>query len=255
MTLEEFKALVQKLLGDGLANVDESAWSQIESGLESVVTSNINGVIENRDKILSEKKTLADKYKELETQIKQFGDEGITLEAWTNLKQRAENAAKGTTEDVSELQKRYYEQGKRSMEQELQPKLKEAMELAEQKAKDIETLRKRHIDALTDIEISKALSELNVETDELWLTGLRHKASVEYIESEDAVQIDMPNPGDMSQRIPLKDWKKIFPGTTEGKRRIKVRSSGSGANGSDGKGSGPVSLKDTIQGLGFPGSK
>lgn len=256
MTLDEFKALVREQLGDALSEKGDGVWAEIEKGLESTVNSQVSGLIENRDKILGEKKSLSEKYDELQKQMKQFEDEGVSMESWMELKQKAEAAETDPkAADTSELQKKFYEQGKKSMEQELMPKLKENEETVKQQTEQLEAMKKRHIDALTDIEINRALSELNVETDPFWMSGLRHSATVEYLESEDKVQIELPNPGDQNQRLPLSDWKKIFPSTSEGKRRIRVKSSGSGANGSSSGGNTKESLTDTIAGLGFPGGK
>lgn len=253
MTLDEFKALVKEQLGEALSEKGDGVWSEIEKGLDATVNSSVSGVIENRDKILAEKKSLAEKHKELEEQMKKFEEEGVTLEAWSELKQKAELAADGDNKDTSAIQKQSYEQGRKSMEQELMPKLKDYEESVKQQNQVNEQLKQRHINALTDVEINRALNELNVETDPFWLSGLRHSATVEYVESEDTVQIELPNPGDPSQKLPLKDWKRIFPTTEEGKRRVRVKSGGSGANGSSGKegGSGRVSLVDSIAGLGF----
>lgn len=253
MTLDEFKALVKEQLGEALSEKGEGVWGEIEKGLESTVNTNVSGVIENRDKILSEKKALAEKHKQLEEQMKQFEEEGINLEAWTELKQKAELADEKGDKDTSALQKQSYEQGRKSMEQELVPKLKEYEESVKQHSQMNEKLKEKHVNALTDVEINRALNELNVETDPFWLSGLRHSATVEYVESEDAVQIELPNPGDPAQKLPLKDWKRIFPTTEEGKRRVRVKSGGSGANGSSGSnGGGRISLADSIAGLGFP---
>jgi len=255
MTLEEFKKLVQDQLGEALSEKGDGVWTEIEKGLDAVVQTNLSGVIENKEKILSEKKILADKHKQLEDQLHAFNEEGITLEAWSELKQQAELGNTEKNKDVSSLQKQSYEQGRKAMEQELLPKLKDKEEAEKESAQAYTDLRTKHIEALAAVEISRALSELNVETDPFWLSGLRHSATIEYVEAEGQVQIELPNPGDPQQRLPLKDWKRIFPSTDEGKRRIKKRSGGSGANGSDGGSGGRVSLSDTIAGLGFPGKK
>lgn len=250
MTLAEFKELVKTQVGE--AAEKSEVWAAIENGLTETVNSSISGVIENKEKILSEKKALVDKMKELEVKYKAFDDAGIKLDEYEQMKQKLEALEKqaGNSDiDIQEIQKKSYEQGKKSMEQELTPKLKEYEESVVSLTKSQELMRQKHIEALTDVEINRVLNELRVETDPFWMRGLRSSAKVDYVEATDKVEIELPSPSDVNQMIPISDWKKLFPVSEEGKKRIKIQSGGSGAGGSAGKGNSTVTVKDQLESM------
>jgi hypothetical protein len=250
MTLEEFKVLIKEQFSDVAEN--QALWELIESGVSETVNDSISGVIENRDKILKEKKVLAEKMKEMETALGSFEKAGIKIDEYEQMKQKLEaleQQAGDSDLNIQDIQKKAYEQGKKSMEQELTPKLKEYEETVTTLTKTQELMRQKHIEALSDVEINRAINDLHVETDFLWLRGLRSSAKVEYVEATDQVEIELPSPNDPNQMIPISDWKKLFPVSPEGKKRIKIQSGGSGAGGSAGKGSSTASVKDQLESM------
>lgn len=250
MTLEQFKAMVKELLGEDALSEKDDAWGQIEKGLEDTVTESVSGVIKNRDKILTEKKALAEEMEGLNKQVQFLKDEGITPEIWKEMKEKAELGAQTDNKDIQAETRKAYEQGKKAMEAELTPKLKEFGDKVSELTQAQEAMRNRHISALKDSELSRVLNKLNVETDPFWLRGLSSSANVEYIEAADKVEIALPNPNDESQMIPLSDWAKLFPVSEEGKRRIKVQNIGGGAGGSGSSGGNrPRTLEDSIGNL------
>jgi len=239
MTLDELRALIRAQIEKSISEEAEISWGEIDSAIKKVVDASISGVIENRDKILGEKKTLKEKTDELEAKVKAIEDAGITVESYNELKAKVEaGGSSGDADhpDIIAVQKEYYEKGRKAMEQELKPTIQALTTEKDSLEKTTTELKTKHVNSLKDSELNRAISELRVEADPFWFKGFAASASVEYNEIEDRVDIELPNPIDPSQRVPLKDWKKLFKVSDEGKKRIRVDISGGGAGGSNGKG-------------------
>lgn len=249
MTIQEFKAwLIQQVEGLG-DSVDTSFVGQVEKNLEEAVTDYNSGLIENKNTILSEKKTLQAKLEELETKYAAFEDRGISVEEYEAMKTRIAEIESGKAPDNAEELAAAYEKGKRAMQEQLAPKIKEAEKKVTELDKEKKTLLDKHINALKDIELKKALSDLHVEADAYWFKGFSSSAEIQYNDVEDKLTVQLPSPSNPLERIPIEDWKKQFPDSKEGKRMIKVPDNyGGGANGSNGKGAGrALGLEDQLR--------
>lgn len=253
MDLEQFKALLKELLGDKVGEVDASIWGQIGDALESSYKTFVQGVTENRDKILSEKKKLQDDFKAVEAKLKAYVETEVNPDQIADLKAKVDAFESDPNQkvDQKQLQTQYYESGRSSMEKELQPQINNLKEQIKALEDGSTALKQKHINALKDVELKTALSELHVEADPFWFRGFSSSAEVEYNEIEDKVEISLPSPTEPNQRIPLKDWKRQFPISPEGKKRIRVPDNyGGGANGSNGKGKGnSATLEEQIRAL------
>lgn len=251
-TLQELLEELKPMLKEDVVS-DETKWESISNGVQEVVNGSVKGVIKNKDEILAEKKTLQQRYDELEAsleKVKPFIDNEVSFDQYEQItkemeeiRQRQEN-----NPDVAKLKSEYFEQGKRTATQELQPKLSEYEKAVEKYKTDQQKMQEKYIETMKRNELSHALNELGVKADNFWLSGFFQSADVEYIETEDRISVSLPHPTDASiGRLPLADWKRIFPQTPEGQRLIPApRNIGAGAPGSDGKGGHRENLRSQI---------
>lgn len=253
MTIQEFKDKVKSYVREDVL-ADDSTWGSLEQDLETVVNTNLSGVIQNKEKILKEKKALELEYKTLKDTAGPLIDQGITLEQFSQLKHQLEEMqtkGAGTSDDLKVLQEKFYKQGKQAMEQELNPRLKEfETKVTTLEKEKLETSNK-YLRYKKENQIMEAVKKLNIQADKYWLAGFSSEAETEYIETEDRLSLMVPNPVDPSgSKIPLQDWMKLFPTTSEGKKMIVVPETyGGGAVGSDGRPVTNANLRDTIDSL------
>jgi len=245
MTIQEYKDKIRSFVKEDVLS-DETTWSSIEKDLDAVISDNISGVLQNKEKILGEKKKLEAEFKALKESAGPLIEKGITLDQFAKLQTELEEArskAGGNSDDIKVLQEKFYEQGKRSMEQELSPKLKEFEQKFTGLEKEKSEMFNKYINTLKKNQIIEAVKKLNIQADNYWLAGFSSQSEQEYIETEDRLNLMVPNPVDPSgPRVPLQDWMKLFPTTAEGKKMIVAPvNSGSGSIGSDGK---PIIKKD-----------
>ena len=235
MTKEELLALVQGNLKEDVA---EDVITKLDTGLTEVVNDQIQGVIKSKEKILGEKKTLQAQFEEMNNKYKYFVENEIDPAKYQDLAQKLELAqtASSTPEEIKELQQKFYEQGQKTKEQELNPKLEALQSQIDQITGQFQAKDQKYRDTLKQNALNGALNKLGIQADNFWLSGFYASADAEYIETEDRIDIQMPNPIDPnSPKIPLSDWVKMFPGTDEGKRLIPApRNGGAGASGSNG---------------------
>ena len=251
MTIQELQAKARELVNAGASLEDEGFWNELGTGIETVVNNSISGVIASKEKILGEKKALQDKYKEIEEKYKSFEESGLSLEEVAKIKEEYEllkSKGDSTSADIKELQEKFYDQGKRQMKQELEPKLKEVQEKLKLFEKEKNELSNKYRRKLKENTINDTLKKLGVQADDFWIAGFYQQSEDEYIETEDRISIAVPNPVDpRGPRIPLEDWAKIFPSTAQGKSLIPAPiNTGGGAMGSDGKPLQKKSLNDEL---------
>lgn len=250
MTIAEFKENVKGFLKEEALN-DNSIFEKIESDIESVVNTSLQGTLRNKDEILAEKKKLQQEYKTLKDSVGPLIDAGITLDQFNQLKSQLEELqTKGTgnPEDIKALQERFYREGKTAKEQELAPRLKEFETTVSTLQKQKEETFDKYINTLKHNQIMEAVKKLHIQADKYWLKGFSADTEVDYNESEDRITLMVPNPADNSgSKVPLEDWVRLFPNTPEGKKLIiPPMNTGSGSVGSDGKPIQHKSLQDTI---------
>jgi ribosomal protein S17E len=237
MTMQELKEKYKVFFkGDFIA--DEKQWQTLDVDFDTVLKDSVAGVITNRDTILTEKKKLEEQFKQIQDQFKPFVDNDVKFEDYKRVQEELEiMKSKSDPGDLKELEHKFYEQGKKTQLQELEPKLKDLETKYQEATKLSQSLKNKYVLKMKETEIRNALSDLNVEADQYWMKGFFESAEHTYHEMEDKLHIEVPNPLTPGQMMPIKDWKTIFPGTPEGKRLIKAPlNGGSGAGGSGGKG-------------------
>lgn len=251
MTIQELQAKARELVAGGSSIEDDSFWSELGTGIETVVNNSISGVITSKEKILGEKKALQEKYKEIEDKYKSFEENGLSLEEISKMKEEYEllkSKGDSTSADMKELQEKFYDQGKRQMKQELEPQLKEFQAKLKTYEKEKTELFSKYRRKLKENTINDTLKKLGVQADDFWIAGFYQQSEDEYIETEDRISIAVPNPIDpRGPKIPLEDWAKVFPSTSQGKSLIPApMNTGGSAMGSDGKPIQKKSLNDEL---------
>lgn len=255
MTIQELLEEVKPLIKDEVLE-DETKWSSISEGVQSVVNDSVKSVIKNKDEILAEKKTLQERHKALEEQlenVKPFIENEVSFDEYERIRTEMEEIRDKQEQqpDVAKLKNEYFEQGKRTATQELTPKLSDLEKQLKQYESDQQKMQEQYRETLKKNELNRTLQELGVKADSFWIDGFYAKADAEYIETENRVAITLPHPSDPSiGRLPLADWARIFPQTEQGQRMIVApQTTGAGARGSDGQGGKHINLQQHIDGM------
>lgn len=255
MTTQELQDKIKPYLKDDVLSEDSKVWDEISQDVEKVVNASINGVIENKEKILGEKKKLSEELDKIREKAQPFLDNGVSYdqfkEAQAELEELKAKGLAGAGVDINKIQTEFYEQGKKQMQQELTPKLKEFEEAQKLLEKQKEDMYAKYRKTLKRNALEEALSGLNLQVDSYWKDGFYAQADDEYIEAEDKVVIQVPNPIEPDgPKIPLNDWKKLFPQSELGKKLIKApASNGSSSVGSDGKPTGNQDIGDYMNNM------
>lgn len=208
------------------------------------------GLIENRDKLKAEKKKLQDKYDALQSSFAFFEENGITPESFSDMKTALESAqASGDSkEELDEKFKEKYEQGKKSKETELTPKItnleKEKETLTKERDEAVDQLKNFRAEA----EIMKAVASTGAKPSSTWIKGLKAQAKIDF---DDYGKMSIELPLEDQGTIPIEDWMKAFPETREAKIMTPPRiDTGGGARGGrGGADDGPVTAEDTYSKL------
>jgi len=252
MTIQELQGKIRPYIKE---DVPDTVWNELSEGVQLVVNDSIAGVIENKEKILGEKKDLQKKFEELHGKFKPFEENGVSFEEFSKIKQEYEvlksKPNDGNSENLKKIQEQYYEMGKNQRNQEVQPLLKELQEKMEMETKKAQEVENRYINNLMRAEITKTIRDIGVEADDFWLQGFLSTADHEYNPAEDKVNISVRNPQDPSgPKIPLRDWAKLYPQTPQGKSMIKApRNTGAGATGANGRPNQAMTLESTLESL------
>lgn len=200
------------------ANVDE-----LKSKFEAYKQEQLNGVIANKDKILGEKKELQAELETMKKQFQPFVENEITYEMFNELQVENESLKKNSDspEDMKEKEKFVLEQGKNLKEKELRPEIEKLQKELDAVQGDREQYRNRYQQYRVQKEVVGMLKDMGVEYDDLWLDGLLAKSKFDYNDIEDKLEIELYAPENKST-VPIEDWKKIFPNSTQGKKMIKA---------------------------------
>lgn len=209
----------------------------------------ISGVIQNKEKILEEKKNLQSKMDEMQKQFQPFIENELTYDKFEELQVENEALKKASEspEDSKEKEKIFLEQGKNVKEKELRPEIERLQKEHESVNKDLEEYKERYQKYRVKNEVVSTLKKLNVEYDDFWLDGLMNRSKFEYNSVDDEMSIELFVP-ENGTTVPIADWVKIFPNTTQGKKMIKApQNTGGGA--SRGASAGRLEPKEMYKGM------
>ena len=241
--MDFFQDVIAPALGEG-ADVEA-----IKSKFEAFKNAQLSGVIQNKEKILDEKKAVQKELEDARGKIKAFQDANISVEKFQELEVEVESLKKNVSnpDELKEKETLLLDRGKTLKEKELTPvieKLTSDLELTTSQLVDYKSKYQRY---MVQNKVTKMLSDMHVQYDDLWLDGFMHKAKVEYDEASDTLDINLYLQ-DQNTTVPIEDWKKVWPTTEHGKRMIKAPTNyGGGAGGS---GNGPArDMKDTLSGM------
>lgn len=200
------------------ANVEE-----LKAKFDEFKNEQLNGVISNKEKILKEKKDIQAELDELKKNFKPFLDNEVTFQMYTELQVENEALKKSSNspDDIKEREKSILDQGKTLKEKELRPEIERLQAELDSRDSNLKQYSERYQRYRVENEVVGSLKELGVEYDDVWLDGLLNKSKFEYNEIEDKMEIELYVPENKSV-VPLDDWKKIFPNSTQGKKMIKA---------------------------------
>lgn len=248
MTLQEFKESLKAKLGDKIGE----EWENVDKDLDSFYNEEFSKVVGKKEELLDEKKKLQREYYEFKEKAEPLVGMGITPQSIEEMKKKIEQFENQdiNNPDLKALQERYYAQGKQTTEAEFTPKIQDL----EQKYKEYESkyteTQQKYVDTLKQHEIDKVLSDLNVKSLPTWKRGFLADAEAVFDDVAGRISVRVPNPSKPSEKVPLEDWKKLFPLSDEGKSMIQpLPNYGSGANGGNGNGNKQESLADHLKGM------
>lgn len=226
----------------------------IKADFEAFKTSQINdqigGVLKNKEKILDEKKALQAELEQIKQQMANFEEAGITADKYAEMEVELESLRKNVAnpDDMKEKESLFLDRGKNLKEKELRPEIERLSAELQSTQDSLQDYKARYQKYMAKNEVAGILKELNVEYDDLWFDGFMNKAQFEYIDSEDRMEVSLWLQEQKSV-VPIDDWKKVFPNSTQGKKMIKApKNIGGGAGGSNNPG-GKVDPKDYYSGM------
>jgi len=241
--MDFFREVIAPALGEG-ADVEA-----IKSKFEAFKNEQLSGVIQNKEKILDEKKALQKELEDVKASIKGFQDADITLEKYQELEVELEALKKNVSnpDELKEKETLLLDRGKILKEKELTPIIDKLTVDFDGASKQLEEYKAKYQKYMVQNQVTKMLNDLHVQYDDIWLGGFMNKAKIEYDESSDTFDINLYLQ-DQNTTVPIADWKKVWPTTEHGKRMIKAPANyGGGAGGS---GNGPAKdMKDTLSGM------
>jgi len=228
---------------------DETAIdNQVKAYVETQLTEQTKGLIQNRDSLKEEKLKVQHTLDELKSKYSFVDENELSVEVFSDMKNELENyrAKGGTDEEIEEKLKQNYERGKKQSQDFFSPQL-------EKLKNDLESMKKLRDEATNSFnsykaesEIRKAVAETGVKASDIWFKGLMSGAQIE-VGEEGRMEISLPyEPG--GGNLPLADWVKTFPTTEEARRMMppKENTGGGAFGGASNTGDGPVSMAETI---------
>jgi len=215
-----------------------SLMTELSSKIEKYSESTISEALEKKAEILSEKKKLQTKYKEVELELEslkkivsEFETKGISEKAINDLKTQIASLEASSTspEDLKEKEQSMFKAGREDFEKEFSPKLEEEKTKAVKATDDLTTFKNKYVQRAAQNELDQALVDMKIDSDKYWKKGLFNDTEVEYDLETDKVSVSIKTE---SGTMPLKDWITWYPTTEEGKRKIKApNNKGGGALG------------------------
>jgi len=194
----------------------------------------VPGVLANKEEILNEKKEIQKQFSEFKEKYSSFEDGEVTFETFTQLKNDYEalKASSGGGDLTEEMRTELYNNGKKAIEEQLNPKLLKMETDYAVLQGSLKEANSKYLDFRARNEIMQAVDEANIDSDPIWLEGLIRQSEISYNDQEDKLSIMVPHDGGS---LPLSDWKNVYPQTEVGKKRVKApMNNGGGANGGRG---------------------
>lgn len=214
-----------------------------------------NGLRENRDKILDEKKKVSQDFDTYKAQYGFLEGKDFTADVYNQMVSDLDSYKSSANNDAEEVRKQLVEQynaGKKAYEESITPTLNSLKLKLEETETDRDKFQSQYKNYLKDSVIRSTLNEMHVEADDFWMEGLKNSAKVEYDDSGNIKDIFVRHG---EGHIPIQDWKKVFPTTDRGKKMIKAPVNVGGAgHGSKGSG-GEVNSLDDISAIKDPAQR
>jgi hypothetical protein len=228
---------------------DDVEVNSLKAQFETYKNDQISGVIKNKEKILDEKKALQAELDELKQKTADYEKHDISVDKFMEMEIELESLKQNVTnpEELKAKETMLMDRGKTLKEKELSPVIEKLTSDLEGTSKQLEEYKVKYQKYMAQNQITKVLSDLHVQYDDMWFDGFMSRAKVEYDESNDSMDINLYLQ-DQNTTVPLEDWKKVWPTTEHGKRMIKAPTNYGGGAGGAGNAPGK-NMKETLSGM------